>query len=182
MAKRYKTYDQLATETLQGLMASQNNWTGFLDTASRMYKYTLDEKVLIFAQRPKTKACASFDFWTSPTKMNLHVRKGTDSIALVDRDRKKLYYVYAMEDTEARQNGKSRNPEQFIWRLEPEKAEKVNQMLCKNGGITSGNIEETIVRMAYAACSNQLAAYEEEFTMVETRCLPMKSGLAKPSV
>ena len=77
-------YEQLGTETLQGLMRNQETWTSFLATSSRMYKYTFDEQVLIHAQRPDTRACADFAFWTARDRMNRHLKAGTNSITLVD--------------------------------------------------------------------------------------------------
>ena len=38
MQTKYEKYEQLGTETLQGLMRNQETWTSFLATSSRMYK------------------------------------------------------------------------------------------------------------------------------------------------
>lgn len=53
---KYEKYEQLAADTLRQLTASRDNWLNYLDTASRMYKYSFDEQLLIHAQRPDTKA------------------------------------------------------------------------------------------------------------------------------
>ena len=74
MQTKYEKYEQLGTETLQGLMRNQETWTSFLATSSRMYKYTFDEQVLIHAQRPDTRACADFAFWTTRDRMNRHLK------------------------------------------------------------------------------------------------------------
>ena len=170
---KYEKYAQLADDTLHGLTKSKENWTSFLNTASRMYKYSLEEQILIHAQRPDSRACANFDLWTSADKMNLHIKRGAKGIALIDRDTKKLHYVYAMEDTEPRENGKSRNPENFIWKLAPEKADTINQILCENGNIPqTDNIEQTIIKMAYAAVKKHLSDYDEEFRMLYKKTSP----------
>lgn len=167
MQAKYETYEQLCDETLQRLTSDKSNWLGFLGTASRMYKYSFEEQVQIFAQKPETRACANFDFWTSPNRMNRHIRKGSQSIRLIDRQRRNLYYLYAMEDTEARANGKSKNPEAFIWKLQPEQIETINQNLCKKGGIHSDSLEKTIFTMAVSSLKTH--NYLEEFQEIYNR-------------
>ena len=68
MQTKYEKYEQLAEETLSELASSKEKWQDFLSTSSRMYKYTFDEQVLIYAQRPETRACASFDLQDSVFK------------------------------------------------------------------------------------------------------------------
>ena len=64
MQTKYEKYEQLSHDTLHSIAESKDNWLKFLDTASRMYKYSFDDQVLIHAQRPDTRACADFAFWT----------------------------------------------------------------------------------------------------------------------
>lgn len=172
MQTKYEKYEQLGTETLQGLMRDQETWTSFLATSARMYKYTFDEQVLIHAQRPDTRACADFAFWTARDRMNRHLKAGTRSISLVDRENHKLYYVYAVEDTEPRKNGTSRDPERYIWKLDSDKASGINEMLCRSGRIQSADIAETVVKMAYAAARQSIAQYDEEFAMLYAKNAP----------
>ena len=68
MQTKYEKYEQLAEERLSELASSKEKWQDFLSTSSRMYKYTFDEQVLIYAQRPETRACASFDLQDSVFK------------------------------------------------------------------------------------------------------------------
>ena len=42
---------------------SKQNWTGFLTTAARLYKYPYPEQLMIYAQRPNATACASYEIW-----------------------------------------------------------------------------------------------------------------------
>lgn len=172
MQTKYEKYEQLGTETLQGLMRDRETWTSFLATSARMYKYTFDEQVLIHAQRPDTRACADFAFWTARDRMNRHLKAGTEAISLVDRENHKLYYVYAVEDTEPRKNGTSRDPERYIWKLESSKASGINEMLCRSGHIQSADIVETIVKMAYSAARQSIGQYDEEFAMLYAKNAP----------
>ena len=58
MPNKYEEYYELAKRTEENLTRSKTNWTAFLDTAARVYKYPYSEQLLIFAQRPEATACA----------------------------------------------------------------------------------------------------------------------------
>lgn len=169
MQTKYEKYEQLAEETLSELASSKGKWQDFLSTSSRMYKYTFDEQVLIYAQRPETRACASFDFWTSGSKMNCHVKRGSNSISLLDRERKKLYYVTAMEDVEPRKNGKSKNPEKYIWRLRDDASDDINAALCRQFKLSGISISDTIASITKLAVSGQILDYDEELAMLHAK-------------
>lgn len=166
MQNKYETYEQLFTNTIGGLTENSEKWLGFLETASRMYKYSFEDQLLIYAQRPETRACADFSFWTAVNRMNRQLRQGCNEIALLDQEKKKLHYVYAMEDTEPRTNGKSRNPEHYIWQLSPDNRDVINDMLCRQGGINSNNIEKTIISMTSSMTKLKMAEYISEFDSI----------------
>lgn len=78
---KLQTYVQLAGQTAVGLTKNLESWTGFLSTASRLYKYPFPDQLLIHAQNPQSTAVAGFDIWTK--KMRRYVRRGSKGIALV---------------------------------------------------------------------------------------------------
>lgn len=166
---KYGKYEQLSADTLCSLTENRENWQKFLDTASRMYKYSFDDQVLIHAQRPDTIACADFSFWTAQNKMDRHIKQYANGIALLDRDKRKLHYVYAVEDTEPRTNGNSKDPEAYIWKLAPEKRATINDMLCKQGRISSDTLEKTIVSMTYTMAQRKATEYFAEFDTIYDR-------------
>ena len=88
------TYTQLANDTSKTLTHSMENWTGFLKTAGRLYKYPYHEQLMIFAQRPDATACAEYDLWNN--RMSRYIRRGSKGIALVDDrgDTPKIRYVF----------------------------------------------------------------------------------------
>ena len=163
---KYEKYEQLAADTLRQLTASRDNWLNYLDTASRMYKYSFDEQVLIYAQRPDTKACAEFSLWAAPNGMNRHIKRNTKSIVLINRDTKSIRHVYAVEDTEPRANGQSKDPEAYIWQLTPEKRSAVNDMILRGQSIKSESLEQTIVSMAYSMAHIQANRHSSEFDTI----------------
>ena len=73
----------LAQQTAKELTRYWENWTDYLTTASRLYKYSFADQLMIYAQRPDATACASFDIWNN--RMNRYVRRGSKGIALLDQ-------------------------------------------------------------------------------------------------
>lgn len=161
--QKYENYEQLFSSTISDLTENSEKWLSFLETASRMYKYSFEDQLLIYAQRPETRACADYSFWTAVNRMNRQLRQGCTEIALLDQEKRKLHYVYAMEDTEPKTNGKSRNPEHYIWQLAPDNRDVINDMLCRQGGINSNNIEKTIISMTSSMTKLKMAEYISEF-------------------
>lgn len=72
----------MAEETAKKITWNMDNWTAFLRTASRLYKYPFQEQLLIFAQRPGATACADYELWNRV--MRRYVRRGGHGIALID--------------------------------------------------------------------------------------------------
>ena len=56
MANKLYAMEQLTEEVAKDVAASPQEWMRFLNTASRLYKYTFPEQLLIYAQRPEWKS------------------------------------------------------------------------------------------------------------------------------
>ena len=136
MAGKYQFYSDLADrETLQ-VTGSMGDWTGFLATAGRLYKYPFEEQLMIHAQRPDAVACAPFETWNGT--MNRYVKRGSKGIALLDNRSGKpsLKYVFDVADTgDGRQN--ARRP--FIWEMKPEHEVHVMGIIANVYGLTDFN-------------------------------------------
>ena len=52
MANKLYAMEQLTEEVAKDVAASPQEWMRFLNTASRLYKYTFPEQLLIYAQHP----------------------------------------------------------------------------------------------------------------------------------
>lgn len=106
-------------------------WTRYLTTAARFYKYPFNEQILIFAQRPDATACASLELWNE--KMNCWVNRGAKGIALLDTENSytRLKYVFDVSDVhKARRIGRDPN----LWELREEHKETVLAQLEKTYG------------------------------------------------
>ena len=131
MPSKLEFYAQMANETAGRLTGSFQNWTAFLTTASRLYKYPFNEQLMIYAQRPEATACAEYDLWNK--QMRRYVRRGSRGIALIDAsgDRPKLKYVFDVSDTGGRENSRRL----FLWELRPEHTGPVSKALERRYGI-----------------------------------------------
>ena len=71
MPRKTEEYLALAQRTANGLTRYWESWTDYLTTASRLYKYSFADQLMIYAQRPDATACADFDIWNN--RMNRYV-------------------------------------------------------------------------------------------------------------
>ena len=49
---------ELYNDTINDVTKSENKWLDFLKTASLNFKYSFNDQILIYAQRPDATACA----------------------------------------------------------------------------------------------------------------------------
>ena len=147
MARRYNEIKGLAEFAAKRIVENEQEWMAFLDTAMRVYKYTFNEQMLIYAQRPDTTACASLELWNE--RMHCWVNKGAKGIALIDEDgisRSGLKYVFDVSDVhEARFIG--RKPK--MKEMREEHRDPVIRSLEKVYGETgTGTFEDRIMEIA----------------------------------
>ena len=97
MPNKTEEYLALAQRTANGMTRYWESWTDYLTTASRLYKYSFADQLMIYAQRPDATACADFDIWNN--RMNRYVRRGVKGIALLDESGgfPRLHYVSLLD-------------------------------------------------------------------------------------
>ena len=144
MPSKTEEYLALAQRTANGLTRYWEHWTDYLTTASRLYKYSFADQLMIYAQRPDATACASFDIWNN--RMNRYVRRGSKGIALLDQSSSvpRLHYVFDVSDTGVRRN--SRDPE--VWQLNDDLFKPVSEMLAREYGIHHERLSQQIADIA----------------------------------
>ena len=135
MANRAQFYEQMAARTAEQITGSYQEWTAFLATAARLYKYPYHEQLMIYAQRPEATACAEYDFWNK--RMRRYVRRGSRGIALVDSSGEKpsLRYVFDVADTGGGDN--ARRP--YLWQLQDEHMDTVLRALEARYEVSGAN-------------------------------------------
>lgn len=66
-----------------------------------MYKFSFDDQLLIYAQRPDARACASYETWNE--KLHRWIKRGSKGIALLNENGT-LRYVFDISDTRSPEN------------------------------------------------------------------------------
>ena len=140
-SSKLEYYRELAFYAEQKLTISTEEWTNFLTTVSRVYKYPYHEQLLIHAQRPDATACAPYDVWNG--KMGRYIRRGAKGIALLDDSggKPRIRYVFDLSDT-VTVNEQSRTP--WLWELEDKHMVPVTAMLERTYGVGGNAFEQQI--------------------------------------
>ena len=99
MPNKLQNINDLAMATTLQITSSPDDWMDFLDTASANYKYSFNDQVLIFAQKPNATACADINTWN--TRLHRWIKKGSKGIALVQNNGygNSLRHVFDISDT-----------------------------------------------------------------------------------
>ena len=162
MPSKAEFYRQMAEQVSTRLVGSWQEWTAFLSTAARLYKYPFHEQMMIYAQRPDATACAEYDLWNE--KMGRYVRRGSKGIALVDDsgDRPRLRYVFDISDTGTRPN--SRTP--WLWQLEEQHIGPVSAMLERNYGIAGDDLAQQLTDVAGKLASEYWDEHQQDFRYI----------------
>lgn len=129
MATTLLTAEEMLEETIRKVSSSPDEWLRFLNTASRVYQYSFDDQLMIYAQRPNAVGCTNFQIWK---KTNHYVKQGTAGIALIHtvNGRKKLRYVYDYKDTDIVRGvpvTEVRKP--YLWQIDEEDKKDVSDHL-----------------------------------------------------
>ena len=143
MASKLQYYTQMADDTAARVTRTMPEWTGFLQTMGRVYKYPYHQQLMIYAQRPDATACAEYDIWMK--QMGRYIKCGSKGIAFIDNsgDYSKIRYLFDVSDTGLTE--RSRSPQ--IWAYREEHEAVVKEELYQSfgvGGITlADQLEET---------------------------------------
>ena len=123
MPKKDEILSELFSSKTREITANPGNYTAFLRTAARNYKYRFQEQVLIHAQRPDATACAEIGVWN---RLGRWVNRGATGIALL-RDPNLPYrirYVFDVSDTNSRESRQI-----LLWQMKPEYENEVIRTL-----------------------------------------------------
>lgn len=114
MVRKSDLVSGMAEQAARSIAQDAASWKKYLDMASRLYKYSFDDQLLIYAQRPDAEACASMELWNN--KMRRWVKGGSKGIALIrhkEGGKPYLDYVFDVADTRPVQG--ARMP--YLWRM-----------------------------------------------------------------
>lgn len=135
MVNKLQLISELSAQTADQITDSVDGWKGYLDTAARLYKYSFNDQLLIYAQRPDATACAEMELWND--KMRRWVKPGSKGIALIRENaggRPLLSYVFDVEDTKPVRGAKM----PYLWEMREEHHTPVLSALESQYGQTLG--------------------------------------------
>ena len=81
MRKEKEAVYQMADETATGIVSDPEKFKAFLDTQSRLDRYSAVNALLIFKQLPEASQLKNFDDWS---KDNIKITKGAKSISILE--------------------------------------------------------------------------------------------------
>lgn len=151
MATKLDSYVQMAGRTANEITKNRENWTAFLGTASKLYRYSFTDLLLIHAQRPQATACAEFDLWNK--RMRRYIRRGSKGIGLVQMNngRPSLRYVFDVADTEKRRDARVL----FLWHYKNEYSEAITKHLEEYFGVKSKNGISELFGLVAVKCAKE---------------------------
>ena len=162
MAAKLKFITDLYGETLTEISNSPIHWMKFLKTASNNYKYSFNDQVLIYAQRPEAKACAGIDTWNR--NVGRWVNRGSKGIALIDYDNgyTTLKYVFDISDTSSKY-GKSLR----LWSVPKIYENDIIESLENKYGVleNKSNLAETINSVSKIIAEDNMTDYLSDFIL-----------------
>ena len=156
MEDKRKSLAQLSEFIAANSTQSYENWTHFLRFAGRFYKYSYDEQIGIYLQRPDATAVASYEIWNE--KMHRYIKRGSVGIAVLDNSGEsvRVRYLFDIADTGTRANSRTPN----IWEMRREHENAIVKDLDRSYGIPDdvGALENHLELLAMQMAS----AYWEE--------------------
>ncbi len=134
---------ELYNEKINDITKSEDKWLSFLKTASWNFKYSFNDQILIYAQRPNATACADMATWNN--KVHRWVNKGADYIFVFSKDENSKYPFELVFDVADTHN--YRNTPYKLWDVKPEYEKEVIESLeAKFGDIgENNNLVDTIM-------------------------------------
>ncbi len=151
MATKLDSYVQMAGRTANEITKNRENWTAFLGTASKLYRYSFTDLLLIHAQRPQATACAEFDLWNK--RMRRYIRRGSKGIGLVQMNngRPSLRYVFDVADTEKRRDARGF----VLWHYKSEYSEAITKHLEEYFGVKNQNGISELFGLVAVKCAKE---------------------------
>ena len=148
----------LVQEHAVSVSSSPGNWMDYMDTASRLYRYSFSDQLLIHAQRPDATACASLELWNE--KMLRWVNRGARGIALFDESwqNTKLRYVFDISDTHMVAGGRS----PYLWQMQEQQREEILTHLAEVYALEekdTATLQDALMAVAREMVSDNLEEY-----------------------
>ena len=148
----------LVQEHAVSVSSSPGDWMDYMDTASRLYRYSFSDQLLIHAQHPEATACASLELWNE--KMFRWVNRGARGIALLDEtgQHTRLRYVFDISDTHMVAGGRS----PYLWQMQEHQREEILTHLAEVYALEekdTATLQDALMAVAREMVNDNLEEY-----------------------
>lgn len=148
----------LAQEHAVSVSGSPRDWMDYMNTASRLYRYSFSDQLLIHAQHPEATACASLELWNE--KMFRWVNRGARGIALLDEtgQHTRLRYVFDISDTHMVAGGRS----PYLWQMQEHQREEILTHLAEVYALEekdAATLQDALMAVAREMVNDNLEEY-----------------------
>lgn len=158
MASKLQNICALSNEVGKSL-SDYEKWTAFLKSAAWQYKYSFQDQLFIYAQRPDATACASIDIWNK--RLKSWINRGAKGIALLREGDRGQYldYVFDISDTHSLDNTRVR-----LWQYNSRFDEAIIETLENSFGElkSKSSITDAVISAAQNAVEDSKADYLSE--------------------
>ena len=162
MPSKYNLMVEMSELTAKKISSSPGKYMEFLYTAANNYKYSFDDQLLIFAQKPDATACAEIEVWN---RLGRWINKGTVAITLLRETHSyyKLRHVFDISDTNSREGFAVK-----LWKCDEEYKDAVLIALENSFGDISDktNFSRAIISIAETVVQDNYSDYLEQLTEV----------------
>lgn len=164
---------ELAAQTAQQITKNPQEWAKFLRTSAWLYKYSFQDQLFIYAQRPDATACAPIQTWNK--RMNRWINAGSKGIALItgSGENPHLRYVFDISDTHGAKGSRAIK----LWKMQPQNIRTVLQNLEDTFGAAHSPYNDNVsllmdavanaVRQGYLETLDELLLSREDSMLEE---------------
>lgn len=147
---------KLFQDTARDIISDEEKWKSFLKVIAWSYKYSFEQQLLIYAQRPTARACATYDIWAK--KLHRNVKRGSKGIALIVQGKNTMYleHVFDVSDTVSRE----KNPFN-LWEIRSDVHEELRNYLIDK---YAPELEHASL---YEALKEMIATFSDEIVISE---------------
>lgn len=155
MQNRVIYYEQLADDTVNRICNSPQQLKHYLEQCGRFYKYSFEEQVMIYAQRPTATAVATYDIWTK--RMNRYIKRGAKGIRLLNGG-----YLFDESDTGMKRDSAA-VPR---WEMLEKDRQNVSAQLRRQYGFDGEktDLPETVAALSQKLVGEHMAQHEVVYT------------------
>jgi len=135
---------------------TEGAWRDYLGFAARLYKYSFDNALLVYAQNPNVTMLATTPIWN---KFGRYINKGAIGLAVCEYDNARLTIKHLFDISQT--NGREIIPTN--WQLDDKMKAELTSRLSYAHNLTSSDFTECLNQLAEEAVAERLDDYLQDF-------------------